>query len=103
MIARLPILVSLAALATFAAACPPAVPAAGGDYPRLRAAAETALTGARARAASLDETARTVSLPSVEQLLEEADARARDITVPARDWDFVRRQLATTRAYAEKL
>src|SRR5581483_1043034 len=36
-------------------------------------------------------------------LIEDADQRAHDVTAPARDWAFVRRQLTTARAYADGL
>jgi pimeloyl-ACP methyl ester carboxylesterase len=81
----------------------PPAPATGDDYRTLRAGAEAALARARARAAALDDVARTVSLPSVEMLIEDADRRAAAVTNPARDWGFVRRQLATAQAYAEEL
>ena len=65
-----------------------------GDNARAqRPAAVAALEKARARLASLDEVARTISFPSVEMLLEDADRRFSTITNPARDFAFVERQL----------
>ena len=75
----------------------------GEDARALRPAAVAALEKARARLASLDEVARTISFPSVEMLIEDADRRAAAITNPARDFAFVERQLQTARAYAERL
>ena len=43
----------------------------------------------------------TVSFPSVEMLIEDADRRAHDITVAGARLGFVRRQLETARAYAD--
>jgi len=75
-----------------------------GDNARAqRPAAVAALEKARARLASLDEVARTISFPSVEMLLEDADRRFSTITNPARDFAFVERQLQMARAYAERL
>ncbi len=61
----------------------PAAPSApeptfvSGDDPRAqRPAAVAALEKARARLASLDDVARTISFPSVEMLIEDADRRA---------------------------
>jgi poly(3-hydroxybutyrate) depolymerase len=95
------------------ALAPAAVPAApasdtGGDYPALRAAADAALGRARARAAALAPEAQTtnmssISIPSIEMLIEDADQRAHAVVKPARDWGFVRSQLQTARAYADKL
>ena len=75
----------------------------GEDARALRPAAVAALEKARARLASLDEVARTISFPSVEMLIEDADRRAAAITNPARDFAFVERQLQTARAFAERL
>jgi poly(3-hydroxybutyrate) depolymerase len=73
------------------------------DAARLHADALAALARARARLPSLPATARDISFPSVEMLIEDADTRAASITVPARDTAFVRDQLATARAYADEL
>jgi poly(3-hydroxybutyrate) depolymerase len=80
----------------------PAPPAAA-EVAAWRDAAAAALARAQARAAALNDVARTISLPSVAMLIEDADRRARAISNPARDWDFVRRQLTSARAYADKL
>ena len=93
----------LALLSPASRAWSQAPPPAGDDYRALRASAEAALARARARAATLDDVARTVSLPSVELLIEDADRRAASVTNPARDWGFVRRQLATAQGYADQL
>lgn len=71
------------------------------EQPALRRAAEQAL--ARAAAAPLDETARTVSLPSVEMLVEDADIVWHDFVDPERDWAFVARQLRAAAAFADRL
>ncbi len=76
---------------------------AGDDARLLRPAALAALEQARARLSSLDEVARTISFPSVEMLIEDADRRAAAINDPARDGAFVRRQLETARAFADQL
>ena len=46
---------------------------------------------------------REVSLPSTEMLVEDAEMRWSDFGQAPRDWDFVKRQLETARAFAEKL
>src|SRR5581483_2180401 len=66
-------------------------------------AAVAALENARAHLASLDDVARTISFPSVEMLIEDADRRAEAITSPVRDAAFVQRQLQNARAYADRL
>ncbi len=96
-----------------AAPATPAVPASPAPPPTaappadgvrlLRAGAVAALERARAHAVALDDVARTISLPSVEMLIEDADARAATVTNPAREGAFVRRQLETAQAYADGL
>jgi predicted esterase len=83
------------------AGAPATAAADGPEVDALRAAALDAI--ARARAASLSELAREVSLPSVERLVEDADARRAHVTVPARDGAFVRRSLESARASADRL
>jgi poly(3-hydroxybutyrate) depolymerase len=73
------------------------------EYPRLLEAARAALARARAKAASGDVLVREVSLPSTEMLVEDAEMRWSDFGQAPRDWDFVKRQLETARAFAEKL
>jgi poly(3-hydroxybutyrate) depolymerase len=105
----------LAAVALLAGACarksaaPPAdahgsaaqavSPAA--ELDRARAAALEAI--ARAKAAKLGETARAVSLPSIERLVDDADAVRGHVTNEARDLAFVRRSFETARGYADVL
>jgi pimeloyl-ACP methyl ester carboxylesterase len=72
-------------------------------YASARAAATHALDNARAAAPRLDEVARTISLPSLEMLVEEADAVWNDLTEPDRDLPFVLRELETARSFAERL
>jgi dienelactone hydrolase len=72
------------------------------DYRALRAAAVASLDKARV-AAPADDVSRTITLPSIELLIDDADTRAATITNPARDWAFVREQLETARAYADRL
>jgi dienelactone hydrolase len=71
----------------------------------LREAALAAIARARAGVgtAARWEVLREVTLPSLERLVEDADLRAASITVPARDWDFVRRTLETARAFADRV
>jgi poly(3-hydroxybutyrate) depolymerase len=71
------------------------------DLDATRAAAVASL--AKAKAARLSEVARAVSLPSVERLLEDGDARRAHVTVAARDLDFARRSFETARGYADVL
>jgi predicted esterase len=94
----------------FAPAATPPAPAAseapGAGRPAaasLRAAAVTALERARARAAAGSPVVRDVTLPSIERLIQDADARAASVTVPERDQAFVRATLETARAYADRL
>ena len=78
-------------------------PPAAADGRALRVVAVGALERARARLSSLDEVARTISFPSIEMLIEDADRRQAAITNPARDQAFVERQLETARAFADRL
>lgn len=73
------------------------------EYPGLLAAAEQALAQARQRADSLAPLLREVSLPSTEMLVEDAQMAWSDFGQPPRDWAFVKRQLETARAYADRL
>ncbi len=72
-------------------------------YPRLLEAAQQALARVRDKAAGLDPLLREVSLPSSEMLVEDAEMRWSDFGQAPRDWEFVKRQLETARADAEKL
>jgi dienelactone hydrolase len=69
----------------------------------LRAAATAALEPARVRAKAGSDVARDVTIPSIERLIQDADARAASVTVPDRDSAFVRRSLETARAYADRV
>jgi poly(3-hydroxybutyrate) depolymerase len=87
---------------------PPAPPAApdaaaspAAELDAKRAAALEAL--GRARAATLSDVSRAISLPSIERLVEDAEARRTRVTDPARDLEFVRRSLDTARGYADVL
>jgi hypothetical protein len=73
------------------------------EYPRLLQAAQQALARAREAVASLDPLLREVSLPSTEMLVEDAEMRWSDFGQAPRDWEFVKRQLETARADAERL
>jgi dienelactone hydrolase len=73
------------------------------EYPRLLEAAQAAVARVKEKAAGLDPLLRDVSLPSTEMLVEDAEMRWSDFGQAPRDWDFVKRQLETARAYAEKL
>ena len=70
------------------------------EYPRLLAAAQAALDGARA---STGVDLREIALPSTEMLVEDAEMRWSDFGQAPRDWDFVKRQLETAKAYADRL
>jgi predicted esterase len=73
------------------------------EYPRLLEAARAALDAARAKVAAADALLREVSLPSTEMLVEDAEMRWSDFGHAPRDWEFVKRQLETARAYADRL
>ena len=73
------------------------------EYPRLLEAARQALARVRDKAAGFDPLLREVSLPSSEMLVEDAEMRWSDFGQAPRDWEFVKRQLQTARADAEKL
>jgi dienelactone hydrolase len=73
------------------------------EYPRLLEAAQQALARVRDMAASLSPLLREVSLPSTEMLVEDAEMRWSDFGQAPRDWEFVRRQLETARADADRL
>ena len=111
-------LLRLLGLATFAVvpscACrPPAAPARADAAPTRDAAAPaydidagraSALAAlAKAKAAHLSDVARAVSLPSVERLVEDADAVRAHVTDPARDLAFVQRTLEAAHGYADVL
>jgi pimeloyl-ACP methyl ester carboxylesterase len=88
------------------ASAPRPAPAPGGRLPDAaspRAAAVGALERARARAASSSAVVREITLPSIERLIQDADARAASITVPERDQAFVRANLELARAYADRV
>jgi len=79
-----------------------AVPAAPVmDLDAVRAAALAAI--AKAKAAHLSDVARGVSLPSIERLVEDGDARLAHVTNAERDQAFVRRSYETARGYADVL
>jgi predicted esterase len=81
------------------AAAGPAAPVMDLDAERAAALA----TIAKARAAPLPEVSRAVSLPSIERLVKDADARRAHLTSAERDLAFVRRSYETARAYADVL
>jgi acetyl esterase/lipase len=95
-----------AALASLAALLALASPDAGVRpvaFDPTAAHAQALAAIAKARAAKLDEVGRTISLPSIERLIQDADARAAHVTSAERDAAFVRQSLETARAYAERL
>jgi poly(3-hydroxybutyrate) depolymerase len=92
---------AVALLAGATATAPARAPDA--DIDAARAAAEKALAAARARLPPGTSVLRDVTLPSIERLIEDADARRASVTVPERDLAFVRSTLATARAYADRL
>jgi len=67
----------------------------------LRAALPAALEAARARARTASPVVREITMPSIERLIQDADARAASITVPDRDRAFVVANLARARRYAD--
>jgi poly(3-hydroxybutyrate) depolymerase len=67
----------------------------------VRAAAVATI--GKAEAAPLPEVSRAVSLPSIERLVEDGDARRAHVTNAERDLAFVRRSYETARAYADVL
>src|SRR3989442_4034570 len=69
------------------------------EYPRLLAEAERVAIDKGA----LPPLMKEVSLPSVEMLVEDAKMRWYDFGRAPRDWEHVKRQLTTARAYAQKL
>jgi predicted esterase len=71
------------------------------DLDAARAAALAMI--AKAKAAPLSDVSRAQSLPSIERLVVDADARRAHVTDPARDLGFVRRSYETARAYADVL
>jgi hypothetical protein len=81
------------------AAAGPSAPVMDLDATRAAALA----TIAKAKAARLSSVARDVSLPSIERLVEDGDARRAHVTVAARDLAFVRRAYETARGYADVL
>jgi len=70
-------------------------------YPHLLGNARAALD--RAQKASLTPEMREISLPSTEMLVEDAEMRWSDFGRASRDWEFVRKQLETASAYADRL
>jgi predicted esterase len=76
-----------------------------GDAASLRAEAMSALARARQRAASgaAGSVLREITLPSIERLIQDADARAAGVTVPARDHAFVIDSLRIARRYADRV
>jgi poly(3-hydroxybutyrate) depolymerase len=100
-------------LACACARRPPAAPgdgregaaaALGAPVADLDAARAAALaTIAKAKAAPLPQVARAVSLPSIERLVEDADAVRAHVTSRQRDLAFVRRSFETARGYADVL
>jgi poly(3-hydroxybutyrate) depolymerase len=98
---------TVAGASATATATPAPAPASGAalDLDGARAAAVRAIAAARATVArpAASAVAREVSVPSVERLLEDADLRRASVTNPERDLAFVRKNLATARAYAERL
>jgi poly(3-hydroxybutyrate) depolymerase len=82
-----------------AAAAPAPAPAPETEA-QLRAALPAALNAARARARAAAAVVREITLPSIERLIEDADARAASVTVPERDRAFVRSNLARAYRYA---
>jgi poly(3-hydroxybutyrate) depolymerase len=95
--------------APFKPPSPPAAPSSPAPQPApatvasLRAAADAAIVKAKARAVTGTAVVNDITLPSIERLLEDADARAAKVTVPGRDAEFVRKNLETARMYATQV
>jgi poly(3-hydroxybutyrate) depolymerase len=70
------------------------------DDATLRARALEALEAARKVPFAASPVVRDITLPSIERLIQDADARAGSITVPDRDHAFVRESLARAYGYA---
>jgi dienelactone hydrolase len=73
------------------------------DDASLRRSAVDALKRAQGRASPGAPVLRDITLPSIERLIQDADLRAASVTVPERDHAFVRANLETARAYAERV
>jgi len=73
------------------------------DDATLRARAVEALERARRAAASASPVIREITLPSIERLIQDADARAASVTVPERDRAFVRETLVKAYGYAREV
>jgi poly(3-hydroxybutyrate) depolymerase len=75
-----------------------------GQVADLDASRSAALASiAKAKTVDLSERARTISLPSIERLVEDADWVRAHVTNADRDGEFVRRTYATARGYADTL
>jgi len=70
------------------------------DDASLRARALEALEAARRSPAAASAVVHDITLPSIERLIQDADARAASITVPERDHTFVRETLVKAYGYA---
>jgi len=68
--------------------------------PQFRQALPRVLEAARARAKTASPVIREITMPSIERLIQDADARAASITDPARDNAFVLRSLQQAWSYA---
>src|SRR6516165_4717068 len=91
-VSRLAVALVIAVGATACAAREQPAPqpaSSGASLDAIRAGALTALAAARASSA-LSDVARTVSLPSVERMIEDADDRRAHVTSPDRDAAFAR-------------
>ncbi|HEX4403294.1 MAG TPA: prolyl oligopeptidase family serine peptidase [Polyangia bacterium] len=105
----------VACLILFSCACRSPSPPARVDTPPARAdvAAPAYNVGAgraaalaaidKARAAKLADVTRAVSLPSIERLVQDADAVHAHVTDPSRDLAFVQRTLEAAHGYADVL
>jgi poly(3-hydroxybutyrate) depolymerase len=99
---------AVALLAALAAAQPaperrPDAGAPADAVATLRASARAAIDRARARAAAGSAVVKEITLPSIERLVQDADERAARVTKPERDAAFVRQNLETARAYADRV
>jgi poly(3-hydroxybutyrate) depolymerase len=81
------------------------MPALAGKPPpetevQFRAKLPAALAAAQARARTASPVVREITMPSIERLIQDADARAASVTVPERDGAFVLSNLARAWEYA---
>ena len=93
--------VAMSAWAWGAPAPPHAGKPSSETEPQLPQTLPSVLEAARARARTASPVISEITMPSIERLIQDADARAASITVPERDEAFVARSRAQAYAYAQ--